>query len=195
MCGVKLQCRQKNLGPGGVSSGVCQPLINANEQCELNDEDGVRRSYECLVGYKCVTVPGSDFKKCKQKHSLLDGEASNDGDLCESGWAHGGRCLSVVGVGRGGRTFEAPYRCDLGSSTTCEARLSDGSWVNFGACQCSLEDANSSFCKFPGELEWRSQFILYRKAAEDSQFCDPRVVNNRIWHEWESCTSDLDLVL
>lgn len=36
---------------------------------------------------------------------------------------------------------------------------------------------------------------LFRIAAAASQRCDPVVLEEHIWYEWESCTSDLDKVL
>jgi hypothetical protein len=110
-------------------------LLGPRDDCEFYDDDGAYRSYQCIPGYKCTKQDGMQSKACVLRHSLEDGENSNEYELCRGGHSRNGKCASVQEVkGVGSGTLRFPHKCDLDRFTTCEARLSDGGWVDFGAC-------------------------------------------------------------
>ena len=72
--------------------------------------------------------------------------------------------------------------------------MSNNQWRNWELCQCSLDDPQNAYCPFPGKDIFNAQFILFRKAAELSHLCHPDVLNKKIFHEWESCMGDVELL-
>ena len=87
-----------------------------------------------------------------------------------------------------------PFRCNPLAGSECFAVLSNGNTVRYSGCQCSLKDEYDSYCPFPGPVAYKSQFILYAEAATSSPQCHPDVIERRIFHEWESCTFDVNKV-
>ena len=205
-----MQCvmRYKEVGKKKykIKMGTCQPLFQEGEFCQIKLNDDKVRTYNCAIGYKCTEVykGAKGLKKCLHLHELEDGEGTDDPDLCKGGHIYGKtkkkeKCVSVIGVrlaeSRALLHLPFPFKCDMTSNSKCEAQFSNKRWGDFGSCSCSNRNPYDAYCKFSGEEEYRNQFALFYKAASVSQYCHPDVVSQKIFYEWESCTTDILQVL
>jgi hypothetical protein len=46
-----------------IKVGYCKPLIKEGEECEIKDQDGTTREYQCVTGLKCTKKTSADKLK------------------------------------------------------------------------------------------------------------------------------------